>query len=111
MKRILAAALVAGLSFTAVAQADSFNNFSEAVGDSAEAGSRVVAAGGQVALGAVAVPLAAVGAVVEGAGDTAGNIANDMWGAANTPLQVSDEVVVAQPAPTLNVTVNVEGED
>ena len=48
MKRILAAGLVAGLSFTAVAQADSFQNFSEAAGDSAQAGARVAAAGGQV---------------------------------------------------------------
>ena len=46
MKRVLAAGLIIGLSLTGVAQADSFRNFSEAAGDSAEAGTRIVAAGG-----------------------------------------------------------------
>ena len=104
MKRILAAGLVAGLSLFGVAQADSFQNFSEATGDSAQAGARVVAAGGQVAIGAIAVPLAAAGALAEGAGGAANHIADDMWTAANAPLTVSDEVVVAQPPPSLKTT-------
>ena len=101
MKRVLAAGLIIGLSLTGVAQADSFRNFSEAAGDSAEAGTRIVAAGGQVALGAVAVPLAAVGSLAEGAGTAANGIADDMWTTANAPLVVDRDVVVAQPAPSL----------
>lgn len=83
------------------AHADSFGNASEAAGDSLEASARIVAAGGQIALGAVAVPLAAVGAVSEAGGEAATTISEDMWETANAPLKVDDRVVVAQPAPSV----------
>ena len=108
MKRILTAALISGFSLVGVAQADSFKNMSDAAGDSAEAGSRVAAAGGQVALGAVAVPLAVGGAIAQGAGSVANTIADGLWATANAPLPVDDEVVVAQGAPSIEKkTVNV----
>lgn len=109
MKRLILAAVVSGMGLSAAAYADSFKNFSEAAGDSADAGSRVVAAGGQVALGAVAVPLAAAGALAEGAGGAAGDIAEDLWDTANAPLTVDDAVVVAQPAPSLESPTNSDG--
>ena len=102
MIRILVTGLIAGLSLIPVASANSFNNFSQAVGDSAEASVRVAAAGGQVALGAVAVPLAAAGALAEGAGNAANGIADEMWNTANAPLTVSDDVVFAQDPPSLS---------
>ena len=40
MKRIVIAALASGLVFTTSAHADSFKNFSEATGDSANASAR-----------------------------------------------------------------------
>ncbi len=102
LKRMLAGLAVGAVVISGAAHADSFKNFSEATGDSAEAGARVVAAGGQVALGAVAVPLAAAGALAEGAGNAANDIADDMWETANAPLTVDDDVVVAQPLPNVS---------
>lgn len=102
MKRILVAGLLAGVSITATAQADSLQNFSEAGGGSSEAGARVVAAGGQVALGAVAIPLSAVGTIAEEGGGVVNVIAGDLWTAANVPLTVDRDIVVAQPAPSLS---------
>ncbi len=101
MKRILAAGMLAGVPLVGVSHADSFQNFSEAAGDSSEAGARVIAAGGQVALGAVAVPLVVVGTIAEETGGAANMIGNDIWAAANQPLTVDRDVVVAQPAPSL----------
>lgn len=106
MKRIVIAALASGLVFTTSAHADSFKNFSEATGDSANASARVVAAGGQVAIGAVAIPLAASASLVEGTGHAANVIADDLWAAANAPLTVSDDVVIAQPPPSLSGTIS-----
>ena len=102
MKRVLSPVLMTGLVFTTSAHADSFRNFSEATGDSADASARVVAAGGQVAIGAVAIPLAASASLVEGTGHAANVIADDLWTAANAPLKVSDDVVIAQPPPSLS---------
>lgn len=81
--------------------ADSLGNASQATADSLEAGSRVVAAGGQIALGAVAIPLAAAGAIAEGGGEAATDISGDLWEAANAPLKVDERVVIADPAPTV----------
>lgn len=82
-------------------QADSLGNASQATADSLEAGSRVVAAGGQIALGAVAIPLAAAGTIAEGGGQAATDISGDLWEAANAPLQVDERVVIADPAPNV----------
>lgn len=103
MKRNIGTALVVGLFIAAPASADSVRNLSIAGGDSSEAAARVSAAGGQVAIGAVAVPLAAVGTIAETAGGAANDIAIDLWDAANTPLVVDRDIVIAQPAPDLSV--------
>ncbi|MEL6753432.1 MAG: hypothetical protein AAFO57_05350 [Pseudomonadota bacterium] len=81
--------------------ADSLGNASEASADSAEAGLRLVASGGQIALGAVAIPLAASGAIAEGTGQAASDISDELWETANSPLKVDDRVVLAQPAPNV----------
>lgn len=80
---------------------DSFGNASDATADSIEAGARVVAAGGQIALGAVAIPLAAAGAVAEGGGEAATDISKELWDVANAPLSVDERVAIAQPAPNV----------
>jgi len=97
--RIATLAALAGLAFTGAAMADSLGNMSQAVGDSADASARIVAAGGQVALGAVAIPLAGIGGLSEATGSAATHISNDLWSAANAPLKIEDTVVMAQPAP------------
>ena len=101
MKHVIAASLICIASGSlAPAQAqDSFQNMSDATGDSVEASGRVAAAGGQVALGAVAVPLALVGAGVESSGNAANVIAGDLWDAANAPLVVDEDIAMAQPLP------------
>ena len=87
------------LGLSGVAAADSFSSLSEATGDSADASARFVASGGQVALGAVAVPLALVGATTESAGSAATTIAGDLWDTANAPLSVDNDIAMAQPLP------------
>jgi hypothetical protein len=82
-------------------QVESLRNASQATGDSLDASARLVASGGQVVLGAVAVPLAAAGGLLEGTGAAADSIATDLWDAANTPLKVDDAVVMASPPPRL----------
>jgi len=86
-----------------VAMADSFQNMSDATLDSADASARIAASGTQVALGAVAVPLAGLGALAEAGGETATEISADLWDVANAPLKVDDAVVIAQPLPELGV--------
>jgi len=111
MKRILKVGVIStilsvGIIASAHAQ-DSFRNLSDAAGDSAEAGGRLVAAGGQVAIGAIAVPIASAGTVVAGAGSAAIVVADGMWDAANAPLIVDEEIVISQPAPNVEPTINV----
>ncbi|MEL6568931.1 MAG: hypothetical protein AAFQ22_10970 [Pseudomonadota bacterium] len=89
------------MALTVPAYADSLGNASQAAADSAEASTRIVAAGGQIALGAVAIPLAAAGAVAEGGGQAATEISEDLWATANAPLKVDERVVIAQPAPSV----------
>lgn len=91
----------AAMALALPASADSLGNASQAAADSAEAGSRVVAAGGQIALGAVAIPLAATGAIAEGGGQVATAISGDLWEVANAPLKIDERVVMAQPAPNV----------
>ncbi len=97
--RLAILAALAGLAIPITAMADSLGNMSQAVGDSADASARIVAAGGQVALGAVAIPLAGIGGLSEATGSAATHISNDLWSAANAPLKIEDTVVMAQPAP------------
>lgn len=105
--------LIAAALSAPVAMADSFQNMSDATADSAEASARIVASGGQVALGAVAVPLAGLGALAEAGGEAATDISADLWDVANTPLKVDAAVVVAQPLPDLTPPVSntAEGEE
>lgn len=99
MKRKIAAAAAAALLLVPITMADSSRNMSEAIADSGEASARIVAAGGQIVIGAVAVPLAAVGGLSEATGNAATDISDGLWDAANAPLVVDDAVVMAQPAP------------
>ncbi|MEM9738965.1 MAG: hypothetical protein AAF829_03785 [Pseudomonadota bacterium] len=99
MQLRLSLVAAAALALTLPAQADSLGNASQAAADSAEASTRIVAAGGQIAMGAVAIPLAAAGAIAEGGGQAATKISDDLWETANTPLKIDDRVIVAQPAP------------
>ena len=100
MRKTITLTLIGLTSFgLSSAYADSFSNLSEATRDSAKASGRIVAAGGQVALGAVAVPLALAGATTESAGNAATTIAGDLWKTANTPLKVDDDIAMAQPLP------------
>lgn len=99
MKRRITAALAATSLMVPIALAQSSNNMSEAIADSGEASARIVAAGGQIVIGAVAVPLAAAGGLSEATGSAATEISDGLWDAANTPLVVDDAVVMAQPAP------------
>lgn len=101
MKPALLASTALALMVASPATADSLRNASQAVGDSADAGSRIVAAGGQIALGAVAIPLAASGALTEASGKAATEISEDLWATANAPLTVDDRVVMPQPAPNV----------
>ena len=105
MKRMVSIGVIslAGLGFGAAAHAqDSFQNVSDATGASVEAASQVVAAGGQVALGAVAVPLAIAGAGAESTGNAANTIAGDLWDAANAPLVVDEDIALAaEPLPEI----------
>lgn len=110
MKKTITFALIGltSLGLAGVAGADSFQNLSDATGDSANASGRVVAAGGQVALGAVAVPLALVGAGVESTGNAATEIAGDLWDVANAPLEVDEDIAMAQPLPDVPRTADTQ---
>ena len=99
MKCLIASSAAAICLLTPVAAADSTGNLSEATGDSSQASARIAAAGGQVALGAVALPLRLGGDVTAGIGEAAGNAGEAMWEAANAPLKVDDRVAIADPAP------------
>ena len=106
IREITTPALLAGAAALAVvhapiAYADSVTNMSDATGDSLEASSRIVVSGGQVALGAVAIPLALAGEVTGSAGDVATETSDVLWQAANAPLTVDPAVAMAQPAPNV----------
>jgi hypothetical protein len=106
------ASVMAAMLFAEGALADSFQNASSESKDSAEASARLAASGVsgvEVTMGAVAVPLAAVGAVTQGAGEVALTISGGLWDAANEPLEVSGEVLTALPPPDLTGTDDGEG--
>ena len=93
---LLVAALVADGAF-----ADSFQNASTASGDSAEASARLAASGAQITLGAVAIPLQALGGITTAVGESASWVGEEFWETANQPLTVSDEVLTAVPPPSV----------
>lgn len=109
MRYLIAAILMSPFILSASANADSFTNFSEAAGDSAEASSRVIAAGGQVALGAAAIPLSVIGSGADLVGEASHSLSDELWTAANAPLKVDDDVVIAVPPPSLTSTSQKEG--
>ncbi len=92
-----AAIALAGVSLPAAA--DSLRNTSAATSDSVDASTRLAASSGQIVLGAVAVPLKISGAVTETIGKGATEAGHALSEAANAPLEVSDETLVAQPPP------------
>ncbi len=103
LKSLLAAGALAAFAVP-VAHADdggSGANMSEALIDSADASARIVASGGQVMMGAVAVPLALAGGLSEATGAGVTDISETLWDGANAPLVVDDAVVMAQPAPSV----------
>ena len=94
-------ALMIAIGLIASAHADSFENTSQAAGNSVEASAELAAAGSQVALGAVAQPLSAAGILVESTGHASIEAGADSWDAANAPLTIGDDIVLAQPAPVV----------
>ncbi|MGF1463891.1 MAG: hypothetical protein ACFB2Z_12160 [Maricaulaceae bacterium] len=82
------------LSAAAHAQDSSFVTAGKAAGLSVKASAHGAGEASQVALGAVALPLMATGAVASGVGDLSRAVSEGAWDAA-TPLSVSDEVLAA----------------
>ncbi len=92
--------------------ADSAQNLSQAAGDSSEASAQIVAAGGQVALGAVALPLIIGGEITAATGKGAAGGGEMLWDAANAPLKLDDRIALAQPAPQVpRLPTNAGGEE
>jgi len=110
MKKQLSASLgllfAMSLSGQAMAQ-DSATDVSKATGDSAVASAKLTAAGVKAVVGVVALPVMAAGVTAESAGHAISDSGQAAWTAANTPLDVSPETVVAQPVPT--VPYNTQG--
>jgi hypothetical protein len=110
MKRLLSLSLglSMGLSFYGQAMAqDSATDVSQATGDSVVASAKLTAAGVKAVAGVVALPVISVGVITESAGHITADSGQAVWTAANTPLDVSPETVVAQPVPT--VPYNAQG--
>ncbi|MDI7773860.1 hypothetical protein [Asticcacaulis sp. EMRT-3] len=100
MLKSLLIAVICTASLTTIAHAqDSVGNVSKAIGDSAVSTAELSEAGVKVVAGAVALPFVAVGTVSESAGRTIRRAGDDVWRAANSPLEISSETVTAQPAP------------
>lgn len=104
--RAIAAAIFMTAAGLAAAHAQSVENTSAAVAESAEGAAALAEAGVRATAGSVAVPLASAGAASEIAGEVpasvgvaAGDAAGALWEAANTPLTIGDEVIVAADAP------------
>lgn len=110
MKKRLSASLAllfaVSLSGQAIAQ-DSATDVSKATGDSAVASAKLTAAGVKAVVGVVALPVIAVGSTAESAGHVTSESGQAVWAAANAPLEVSPETVVAQPVPA--VPYNAQG--
>ncbi|WP_140985744.1 hypothetical protein [Asticcacaulis tiandongensis] len=104
LKSTLTALTLSALLTSPVLAQGSFENASNASGNSAEASAELALSGVQVALGVVAVPIVIVGAGLDLSGDAASATGGALWDAANAPLEVSQETVIAQPAPNVPQT-------
>ena len=97
---LLILAFMLGFGATACAQTpDSVQGSSEALADSVEASAQLSAAGVKLTMGAVAIPLGVAAGSVELTGESAGLIANELWTAANAPLVIDDEIIIAPDGP------------
>lgn len=103
MFKPLSAALIVGTALitTQAHAADSIDNTSQAAGESVIATAKLAASGVQVVAGVAALPVMGVGSAAESTGEIMQDSGQAVWTAANTPLEVSDETVVAQPAPAV----------
>jgi hypothetical protein len=101
MEKVLTGiSLIMALMATSSAQAqDSLANASKASADSAVALGEMTEAGVKVVGGAVALPIAAVGIVAEGAGKALHQGGKAMWESANGPLEITPQTLTAQPTP------------
>lgn len=93
--------LSTALITTQAQAADSLDNTSKAAGDSVIATAKLAASGVQVVAGVAAIPVMGVGSAAQSTGEILQDSGEAVWTAANTPLEVSDETVVAQPAPAV----------
>ncbi|MDC7676309.1 hypothetical protein [Asticcacaulis machinosus] len=101
-KALTPAFIVSAALLTSQAQAaDSLDNTSKAAGESVIATAKLAASGVQVVAGVAAIPVMGVGSAAQSTGEILQDSGEAVWTAANTPLEVSDETVVAQPAPTV----------
>ncbi|WAC46870.1 hypothetical protein OVA03_09080 [Asticcacaulis sp. SL142] len=99
LKPFYTALLISACLTTSALAQDSVTNTSDASGESAVATAQLTSAGVQVASGVVAIPVVIAGSAAESTGMVARSSGEALWEAANTPLEVSPETVVAQPAP------------
>lgn len=99
-KALTGIGLIMALMAASSAEAqDSLANASKASADSAVAVGEMTEAGVKVVGGAVALPIAAVGIVAEGAGKALHQGGKAMWESANGPLEITPQTLTAQPAP------------
>lgn len=96
---LIGISLAACLMASSVHAQDSLANASKASTDSAVAIGEMTEAGVKVVGGAVALPVAAVGMVVEGTGKALHYGSKAMWDSAQRPLEITPQTVTAQPAP------------
>lgn len=103
MFKTLSPAIIVGAALlTSQAQAaDSVENTSNAAGESVIATAKLAASGVQVVAGVAAIPVMGVGSAAQSTGEILQDSGEAVWTAANTPLEVSDDTVVAQPAQTV----------
>ena len=101
-KALTGIGLIIALMAASSAQAqDSLANASKASADSAVAVGEMTEAGVKVVGGAVALPVAAVGILAEGAGKALHQGGMAMWQSANGPLEITPQTLTAQPAPNV----------
>lgn len=96
---LMISAAVLGLAAPAAYAQDSVANVSKAVGDSAGTTAELSEAGVKLTVGTVSVPVVAVGSVAAATGIAVTDAGLDSMKFANSPLEISPETVVAQPAP------------
>ena len=77
--------------------AQGVKNIAKASGNMSRATGHSLAGVAKVGTAVVSIPLVAVG----GVGKAVGEIGNDMWTSSTKPLEISDDVVVAGPPPSV----------